>query len=57
MQGNAADQRLTTILDALLLGAVVIAPQKHRIQNITRYETEEYRRGRRIVDIDRASRL
>jgi hypothetical protein len=57
MQGNAADQRLTTILDALLLGAVIIAPQKHRIQNITRYETEEYRRGRRIVDIDRASRL
>ena len=28
----------------------------HRIQNITRYETEEYYRGRRIVDIDRASR-
>jgi signal transduction histidine kinase len=29
----------------------------HRIQNITRYETEEYLRGRRIVDIDRASRF
>ena len=28
----------------------------HRIQNITRYETEEYFRGRRIVDLDRASR-
>ena len=28
----------------------------HRIQNITRYETEEYLRGRRIVDLDRASR-
>ena len=27
-----------------------------RIQNITRYETEEYFRGRRIVDLDRASR-
>jgi hypothetical protein len=27
----------------------------HRIQNITHYKTEEYLRGRRIVDIDRAS--
>jgi signal transduction histidine kinase len=29
----------------------------HRIQNITRYETEEYLRGKRIVDLDRASRF
>jgi hypothetical protein len=57
MQGNAADQRLTTILDVLLLGAVIIDPQKQRIQNITRYETEKYLRGKRIVDLDRASRL
>jgi len=30
-QGNAADRRLTAILDVLLLEAVIVDPQKHRI--------------------------
>ena len=27
----------------------------HRIQNITQYETEEYIKGKRIVDLEKAS--
>ena len=44
---SAADRRLTALLDALLLGAI--------IQNITRYKTEEYVLGKRMVDLDQSS--
>ena len=50
---DASAEVVTEMLSAVRRLKSVI----HRIQNITRYETEEYLRGRRIVDLDRASRF
>jgi|GEM_PF-3421182 len=43
------------LLEAMLTAARDLKSIVHRIQNITQYKTEAYIRGRRIVDIDKAS--
>lgn len=57
LRRHPSEEASVAVVEEMLRAAHRLKSVIHRIQNITRYETEEYLRGQRIVDLDRASRF